>query len=308
MSREIHPGMGAHITMAWVLAYNLVHLASIFCSHQPWYYSPLETLHSPVRAVDDNVRVKNSSDIDGALTMDGPEKYELSPFASEIPLWNTYNVSGFPRRVAANTLPPPLTEELLRDTVSQDWKLRDDSVRNVSAKCANDSRVVKTSSRPPCVFAWISGLSEQQSDSTWVKDYFQRHTSRESVGISQWTLSNEGRKLGWTPLNGVGDELALTFANISQPIRVVTFFTMKSYGPKWAESRVHVNGDFTDPDGNERANENITYLEGFHAKQTSEVYTKEHFFSRVIPTGGTLQLSFRLQNGTTFKIMGLALC
>ena len=51
-----------------------------------------------------------------------------------------------------------------------------------------------------------------------------------------------------------------------------------------------------------------TNLYGFHDKRTSEMYTESIELPTTVTANDGLRLSISLVNGTTFKIMGLAIC
>ena len=49
-------------------------------------------------------------------------------------------------------------------------------------------------------------------------------------------------------------------------------------------------------------------MEGFHDKKTSEMYTEEMELNELIYPPSMLQIRLQLISGTTFKVMGLAVC
>ena len=106
---------------------------------------------------------------------------------------------------------------------------------------------------------------------------------------------------------------------------------MKSYGDKWGKSRVKVtileakqrsnsNDNNNNNKGKSNNNNNNNALEfhnipfreqtmeGFHDKKMSEMYTEEMELNELIYPPSMLQIRLQLISGTTFKVMGLAVC
>jgi hypothetical protein len=154
-----------------------------------------------------------------------------------------------------------------------------------------------------CIFSWVSGLSLQQNNQTWIEELFAVH----ETSPTKWYLEDGGGKLGLVPSN-IGDSTVLEFSNLKQPIRSITFFTLKSYGPKWENSqlRVETSGRMRTQSPWEDLAEH--FFAGIHSKNTSEMYTEEIALPDPVPVGGSLRIRYTLVSGTTFKIMGLAVC
>ena len=273
MLREIHPGMGMHIISAWIIAYNLLAMAATYCS--------METILETKELLD----------------------YESTKFAQIVPFKDDNykgrysNIPGKPRN-PPNGLPPILTPSLSLESISDLWRAQ----AKENPQCGN----VNDDSLPGkrCIFAWISGLSQQQQDAKWIEALFGVHT----VQKDGWKLVDENGKLGYMPQK-LGDKMTLDFTNISQPIRTVTIFILKSYGTKWHDSRVRASVSEQSRLGNNDWNVVSSLdLQGVHAKNTSEMYPETMELARALPPGVDLQVSFELTGGTTFKIMGLAIC
>jgi lysophospholipase L1-like esterase len=258
--REIHPGMGMHISATWVALYNMLNLVTTYCS-----------LPAP-HLVDST---------------------EYRPDVMGLP--KLHNVvaqaKGKPQQRPSG-LPPPLTQELLIESVTALWKNSKDE-----AACDSQER-----HQVKCPFSWISGLSLQQNNQTWIKEYFQQRASL----WKGWEISSDGGKMGLVPTNGTGSQLVLDFT-LSQPIRAVTFFIMKSYGEKWEGSRLEVRVK-SQEQKDVWKDIQVREMVGFHAKNTSEVYTEAFELSKPIPVGSSLRLGAKLVGGTTFKLLGLAVC
>jgi hypothetical protein len=182
------------------------------------------------------------------------------------------------------------------ETISDIW--RADTTQHFASQCH-----AHHSSTRRCIFAWISGLSQQQQDSKWIETLFKANT----IENNGWNLVNENGKMGYMP-NKVGNKMTLLFSNLTQPIRSVTFFILKSYGSKWEGSRVRAQVSKQQKDTSEWELLSSLEMQGTHAKNTSEMYPETMEFPIEIPQSSSLQVSYELTGGSTFKIMGLTIC
>jgi hypothetical protein len=310
--REIHPGMGMHIASTWVTAYNLLHLASTFCS----------------------LPAANSSHTNNNNV------YDYQPGWMGLPeLKRTEKEPKGKPQPPPKGLPPVLTKELLLEDVTALWK-HDANNELAETTCRRRRRSSSSSSshsdQPPlvkCPFSWVSGLSLQQNNVTWVQEYFQRQSS-----VWQgWQLSVDDKdKIGFVPVsvknnnnnndNATRMVLDFHYSQQKQPqkIRSVTFFFMKSYGPKWSGSQLQVRiwqqqQSPSPPEASSSSSATTTtapnqkllvllqerQLMGVHNKTTSEMYTEEIVLAEPVES---MQLEATLVGGSTFKIMGLAVC
>lgn len=259
-----------HIVTQWVIAYDLLTMATTFCSIEGyWHESPIE-------------------------------QYKDTKFSEFLPLRGDYsNIPGKPKSPPAG-LPPKLTPSLNLEFVSQQWRAADAASRQKMSSMPTCDKAP----RSRCIFSWVSGLSQQQNDLNWVEERF-----RTRVKVSRgWKLVDEGGKKGYMPTK-IGDKMVLEFRNLSQPIESVTFFIMKSYGEKWKGSRLSVSVSEKD---NEAAADWTILSErdmvGEHAKNTSETYPETMTLTHAVQLGSSLRVAYELSGGTTFKIMGLAVC
>lgn len=256
--------IGMHIVAQWVIAYDMLNLATTFCSMEDYWHEP-------------------------AL-----QDYQSTKFSDLIPLRGAYsNIPGKPKSPPGG-LPPNLTPSLNLEFVSELWRSADVAKETVACDKAPRSR---------CVFSWISGLSTHQNNVTWVTEIFNARAT-ESKG---WKLVDEGGKKGYMPTN-LGDKMVLEFPNLSQSIGSVTFFIMKSYGEKWEGSRLSVSVSEKSGDNADWRRLSERDLVGVHAKNTSETYPETLSLGHAVQPGSSLQVSYELTGGKTFKIMGLAVC
>jgi hypothetical protein len=142
-AREIHPGMGMHIAATWVVAYNLLNLVTTYCS------IPL--------LPEDSANI--STYYDGAMGLPALRHDVAQP-------------RGKPKPRPLG-LPPLLTQELLLEDVTQLWQ--QDSLKRQSKVAAALMTTTaattcdgKAATTTKCPFSWVSGLSLQQNNKTWM--------------------------------------------------------------------------------------------------------------------------------------------
>jgi len=119
--RQVHPGMGMHISSVWFLAYNLLNIASAYCS--------------------DNVRVSTNSIPDGYEAVGGLPK-----------LRGTKELKGAPKPVPTS-LPPELNANTTLDNISSNWHGKAQSTLFDLSTCEKAITRIER-----CVFSWVGGL------------------------------------------------------------------------------------------------------------------------------------------------------
>jgi hypothetical protein len=288
-SREIHPGQGMHMATAWMMAYNLLHVATTYCSLEAWNVVQGEKSmtynHTKIPGLPE-LRVENQvGSLDKTKTMPRPKPAGL---------------------------PPVLSDSLNLRRVSEDWRDAEAATASVQDQC-------KGKDYKQCPFSWIVGFpvngenvelyhKNSESDATLIHDYFAKHVT----DFGSWEVmddTNKG-KYGWVPVSGeIGSQMTLEFNKLSQAIRTITFFTMRSYGENWANSTVRVDiSSKSSQSGSDWKSLTSKDLVGFHDKHTSEMYTEPINLPTDVQSGDNLRISIALSGGSTFKIQGLAVC
>jgi hypothetical protein len=122
-----------------------------------------------------------------------------------------------------------------------------------------------------------------------------------------WIAEMEFKKLGLVPVAGNQSRLTLEFKNLSQPVSSVMISVMKSYGPKWKDSKIRLSAAIPK---RRRIwipySLSLTEITGYHGKNTSEQYSYTTYLEG--PTLRNLRLTIELASGNASKIMGMAVC
>ena len=218
-------------------------------------------------------------------------------------------LTGRPKSLP-QSIPPKLNFNLTLDNISSQWRAEDISFTASStlpnAHTCTDENVVRTNGGRSCSFSWVAGL-ERFLDKPKHLDKRMDPVVKQNQG---WESTNDGNKLGFSAIGGIGSEFTLEFIDLDRPIVTLSFMVMTSYGEKWEGSTIHVDAIVVTNE-EERAVGSRDIV-GFHEKQTSETYVhkidlraKDNKGSKI---GDTLKVKTRLVKGDTFKITGLAFC
>lgn len=260
----------------WVVAYNLLNIATTFCSMEDYW--PQESAIAPYESI------KMSSVL--------PLRHQLKNDGQDLSL-----IPGKPKP-PPDGLPPKLTPTLNLEFISEIWLSSSNEISASTTSCdyASGAR---------CIFSWVGGLSLQQNNLTRIEEIF----SVPSKEFNGWKLVNQNDKIGYMPSRGVGDKMVLEFHQLVQPIESITLFILKSYGSLWEGSQLTVSVS-EKPAASAQSWEFLTSqdLSGIHPKNTSETYPETVFLPEPIAVGSSLQLRLELTGGTTFKIVGIAVC
>jgi hypothetical protein len=271
MVREIHPGMGMHIISSWVMGYNLLNLATTYCTIEPMLMNATVATHEQTRPYEANHGLPK---LMGNKVIPGKPK-------------------GRPEG-----LPPPLVKSLSLENVTSLWK-----------KAPPVRKVCHTSDTHPddkarCPFVWFSGINKQGMNETYAHELFSTEHNPLLTENTGWDINSAGSKLGISPRQDrEHPEFTLTVQDVSTPLSTLTVFYMKSYGDRWIDSRISVTVRI---DGVEHRKDELV---GIHDKQTSETYT--HRIELPVSSTSTpskYEVTMEHLGGVTFKIMGLAIC
>jgi hypothetical protein len=143
-----------------------------------------------------------------------------------------------------------------------------------------------------------------------LNNYLRRFTLSNTN--SSWQAQDQLRDGGYQNKLGVvatapNATLVLGLMHISQPVRVITFHTLKSYTSKFYGSQLSVVLEIFYHQ--QVIHTTSVKISGYHNQTTSvaEPYVldlKEHY----APTGSSLRMRIQLQHGTTFQINALLFC
>ena len=294
MAREIHPGMPVHMVIPWVVSYHLLNLLTNYCDRHPYSHDnylhpkpPLESIHPSKTVLDD--------------------EYNVARVEKALPLPALKQDIRFPGKpkVTPYGLPPPLHPDLSLQDVSSIWK-------NQSTRSTTDTKgCVATETLPPkCPFAWVSGLLTEHNslDELGVEVYFKNQSLEYHNHGWEVKRHVDGKKMGFVPRQEQpGATLTMVFEAPppSLPIRHVVLFYLKSYGERWDGSRLQVRLDQQRNKSTMWEPDVARELVGFHAKNTSEMYTERLVLQQ---PADRLRFQANFASGKIFKIMGLLVC
>ena len=272
---RIHPGLGMHIIMSWVIAYQLLREATEFCSD---YNSPY----------DDATNHHDDQKPQNAVLGDHPPNGPLPPYHTKL--------------VARDVLPLWKSEVLKkgRDCASR----RHGQARVMCSYAWVSNRMSKMGTKPH-VQQWMDKiLVNKPEPNGWSVNGF-AGSGQNLVDKVGWEATKINATFTLEHLNSMPEH----------PIKVITIICMHSYGPKWEHSKVEMKiykkqADIQDSLPSMTLLSTETML-GYHNSQTSIYYPYQFEIKEPrnsIKPGEILYIDSRLIGGTTFKILGITFC
>lgn len=295
-----------HISNVWVVGYYLLNLVTTYCSlpeivNQGKGEGYQSLIHNRLHAGLD----RNSK---------GVWDYGYQTHHGMPPFHDSKELKGGPKHKPRG-LPPVLTDDLSLEHITQLWADDAESHSNLwksteecsaEGKIANDDEPIEK----PCMYSWVVGLER-------FLDKAKALTGKINPQLTVnegWSAVDDNNKLGWVP-EKLHSKFTMEWKAVTQPVRALTLMTMRSYGEKWADSKLRV--EIWSGEKLMASDEMV----GFHDKNTSETYNvKIKIGSHVsgedasssadeeVPIGSELKINFELVGGTTFKISGMAVC
>ncbi len=267
--RQVHPGMGMHISSMWFVAYNLLNIASAYCSD-----SRSRVGATPGRS--------DYEAIGGLPTLRSTEKLEGEP--KPIPL----------------VLPPKLNANTTLDDISSKWHGDGESTLFDLSTCEKSDDLIER-----CIFSWVGGL-ERKFDKP---KHLEGRMKPVLVKNKGWKASADNGKLGYEATkNGATFEMKMTIEKLEVQtlnFMVMTSYGEKWEGSK---VRVDAYIDRFGK-GNSKEPIKTMHIVGFHDRHTSETYNyKLDLEDGTALSKDVLRVRITLIGGSTFKFMGMAIC
>eukprot|EP00979_Chaetoceros_neogracilis_P005145 scaffold897_cov185-Chaetoceros_neogracile.AAC.3 len=273
--RQVHPGMGMHISAMWIVAFNMLNIATSYCA---------------------------SFDLEREMThhVKGASKLEYVSKNGLPVLRNDKKLAGEPR-AAPDILPPELNTNTSLNDISSKWQSDLESSYFDASSCKANHPIEK-----PCLFSWVGGL-ERKFDKI---AHLEKRMKQIITTNDGWISSADKGKLGFEAIKG-GAVFELKIKLDKQlNVQTLNFMVMTSYGDKWKDSIVRVDA-FVDRNGETPSADPAKSLdiEGFHDRHTSETYNhKLDLGSYQALPKDVLRVRITLLGGTTFKFIGMAFC
>ena len=135
---DIHPGQVAHMTMSWMVAFNLLNLATTYCDMRDWWPTmegttsngPDEQTPSSTNLVSTATSHRTSRNRDGTVMME----YDQTILSESIPLRHNgtnERVEGVPPRPPPRGLPPPLKKDMVLMDLHTQWRQRAQQIHQI---------------------------------------------------------------------------------------------------------------------------------------------------------------------------------
>jgi len=274
--RQVHPGMGMHITSTWILAFNFLNLATTYC----------DIMKPPIIAAKDKEKSESSGNYFHVLSL-------LRNKTSE--------VKYGPLKKRPALLPPQLDQNLTLDNISELWqdeKRKKENETTLLPQCDTAKKSLLISNR--CLFSWVGDMIEDNLQTIQsVKEQMDPFLLEEK----DWKLSNDEKKMGYIATNTTAS-FAMKFTNINHPVETVNFIVINDY----KGSMIHVNASIIASTDLRIRSESSMDIMGFNEKHAKEIVVHELIFDTKANVGDTLRINVQLKSGNRFKILGMAFC
>ena len=270
--RQIHPGMGAHISMMWVVAFNLLNVVTTYCDRLNGVMDGQEHLYHP--STYGSAELRHSEDI----------------------------LQGEPKpKINSSILPPSLSKDLSLDDISHLWRQEEEKVivekkkKNVNTKdeCSDNTSTTSFTFNP-CILKWMSGghmdesaIMEQMNPFIVSMKGWEYESVRDKSGLHiPVTKQNDAKSAEVVTYTTADASIQLKFdvSRKESKIKVFNFVVMQSYGDKWENSTVEVQikgikrtvkggkeGNSLEVRKEVVINKNIEMV-GYHGRNTSESF------------------------------------
>ena len=162
-----------------------------------------------------------------------------------------------------NIPPPPLTKETTLTRISKQWQESEETRRiNQQENCGDPDF-----SKPPCAFGFLAGPAGTVRRPKQMQGLLKRviRGNRGWNAVDDYSAGGFANKLGWVATSA-NSTFTMVFADLKKEVRVLNMQTLKSYGEKWANSKVLFTLTVTNP-GQEPVEKSFE-IEGFHDSQT----------------------------------------
>eukprot|EP00957_Ditylum_brightwellii_P159967 12177023-Ditylum_brightwellii.AAC.1 len=210
-------------------------------------------------------------------------------------------------------LPPPLTYELARESVTAEFANAIDTAHQsfIDRNCTSFDKQ-SDEDMNPCIEAWIS------SPGGYGPGEINAFINSHKTDVKDWITENQMGE-GWS--NKVGfiatkadASFTLRFNDIAKDVRVVTIYFIRSYGEKWKDSRAKFTiSRVQEKEGGGTSafvvSEDV--ISGIHDDVThthSPTLDQSMVLSETILKGESIEMKVDLVSGSHFKIMGMMLC
>jgi hypothetical protein len=191
----------------------------------------------------------------------------------------------------------PLSRQSNYATLGDHWRSRLDTF---STDC--QTRMGNSSTHSVCEYAW---MYMHMLHIKTVEDMVHA-TAPHLVASENWTVTAAPEPGLYAA--GTGASLVLIYRNITQPARAFTLLHIKSFYENYDNSKVEINTEIQSVNGTVRAGVPVS-VSGYHGMKTTVYYTlKVMLANGGAQPGDSVQISFRLVEGSRFRIAGIALC
>jgi len=285
--RQVHPGMGMHISSTWTIAYNFLNLATTYCMlplAQPMLVDEKET-----------ALLTNSDNPHGYKPIDGLPKLRGSGAVKDGPS---------PRPLGVL---PALDDTLTLNNIGTKWnRAGNGNPTKLLPQCNySESRLISD----PCIFSWTTGKSlPNKLDETPLPEIMNATlTINQGWGALKMNHGKKGQKWGiWKQVdsNITTPTFVMEFSNLKKPVEMLEFLEFTS---DQEASKVHVDISVIKFDA-KTVTKSSQSADIIGSIKDYQWYARHRIRLDVIATyGDTMRIKFH-QVGPSFTFAGMRFC
>lgn len=269
--RDIHPRLGMHVVSAWVMAYNLLNLATTYCASS----------------------LSSTSGLDDEMLMGDKATFPGRPLAPP------------------NGLPPPFVNNGSMASLATEWRgngMPQQQPQSPGVNIDSAEECQGSQQQRICPFTWFSRLGNRTTTTVLSAHRVDNNgwefvTDHAKAGFAPTAGLNS--TMAWE--FQFDNEKMISAAST---IHTVVVVAMTSYGEAWANSTTLVRALTTDSTNAEYKLVGSMEVLGYHKSSTSisAVHTLDLGGAMVSIPPKDLRLEMTLIAGARAKMMGLALC
>ena len=285
---QIHPGSIYHSAVCWLITISLANALIDSCEYQG-------SSSSTSLTTTDNTTTTTTVDTSAAWSLG-----HLPPLKRGVNYFDVYN-------------------DWNKTHLEQNVKCQSQRGGREAAAAADSgtlSSVSSSSIAKTCEYKWVHtkylGVDSKHDVTALMQRVMIHNDGWYAEGDGDDPSATNGERPGWVT-NATNSNFEIAISPKSDPITTVTIMYLKSYGPKWKDSAIHVkvsivrrrtNGTTEDDD---ESSKNVSLM-GIHDSMTSVNYAEKIQLSSAALPGDEVHATFQMIGGSSFRINGLLFC
>jgi hypothetical protein len=296
---NVHFGTSGHVTTMLAVAYAMLQTTIDFCEDSR--VQRRKRQHSTCTWMSTKDMLLAESKLARQRSMEQP------PVLIDMDLHEWENA----QKASQSKFVIPSMRQVYLNNISSIWAQQTD-IRAKQTEQLFCQSLADSSNRSPCVFAFLAAPLGTHQGEAKLLSFLQPFVLGDTIN-GGWRPQNNFRHGGFQNKLGLvatrpNATITFGFQHIRTPVRILTIQYLKSYGPRWENSRAKFTMDIFYKQSLIYATDFI--LEGFHDQNTSISYPFRRDLMPVhqAPVGSSIRFRIDLISGLNFKINAMMFC